>query len=452
MSTTIKFIDLFAGIGGMRLGLEQACKSLEIKSECVFTSEIKSTAIKVYQQNFSEAKIWGDITEISSAEIPDFDILLAGFPCQPFSSAGTRQGFLDTRGTLFFEIERILKDKSPFGFLLENVEGLVKHDDGRTLATILRKLEELDYRVTCEVLNAKDFGIPQDRKRVYITGTKTNPISLKNTKKDKPVLSDILETGCPTLETNFVKKLLAQYSVDELYGKSIKDKRGGEDNIHSWDLELKGNVSLEQKELLNLLLKQRRRKNWSAKKGIQWMDGIPLTLDEIETFYQHKNLKQMLDDLANKGYLKYEHPKDIQEVVNKDGKKVKKREYRLDLPKGYNIIVGKLSFPINKILNPHDIAPTLVATDMQKLAVVDGKGLRCLTIREGLRLFGFPEDYQINLPINKAFDLLGNTVVVTVVQEITKRIVINIVETCRDVVDNVSIKNIINYTLININY
>ena len=424
MSTTIKFIDLFAGIGGMRLGLEKACKSLGIHSECVLTSEIKSTAIKVYQQNFNEDKIWGDITEISSQKIPDFDVLLAGFPCQPFSSAGTRQGFLDTRGTLFFEIERILQDKSPFGFLLENVEGLVQHDDGRTLTTIVNKLEQLGYQVKCDVLNARDFGVPQDRKRVYITGTKTNSISLNFPRNNKSVLLNILETGCPTLQTNFVKKLLAQYSLDELYGKSIRDKRGGEDNIHSWDLELKGNVSTEQRELLNLLLKQRRRKNWSAKKGIHWMDGIPLSLDEIETFYQHKDLKQILDDLANKGYLKYEHPKDIQEVVNKDGKTVKKREYRLDLPKGYNIVVGKLSFPINKILNPHDIAPTLVATDMQRLAVVDGKGLRCLTIREGLRLFGFPEDYHINLPINKAFDLLGNTVVVTVVREISERIVI----------------------------
>jgi DNA (cytosine-5)-methyltransferase 1 len=424
MSTTIKFIDLFAGIGGMRLGLEKACKSLGIHSECVLTSEIKSTAIKVYQQNFNEDKIWGDITEISSQQIPDFDVLLAGFPCQPFSSAGTRQGFLDTRGTLFFEIERILQDKSPFGFLLENVEGLVQHDDGRTLTTIINKLEQLGYQVKCDVLNARDFGVPQDRKRVYITGTKTNPISLNFPRNNKSVLLNILEAGCPTLQTNFVKKLLAQYSLDELYGKSIRDKRGGEDNIHSWDLESKGNVSTEQRELLNLLLKQRRRKNWSAKKGIQWMDGIPLSLDEIETFYQHKNLKQILDDLANKGYLKYEHPKDIQEVVNKDGKTVKKREYRLDLPKGYNIVVGKLSFPINKILDPHDISPTLVATDMQRLAVVDGKGLRCLTIREGLRLFGFPEDYHINLPINKAFDLLGNTVVVTVVREISERIVI----------------------------
>ncbi|MCW9682535.1 DNA (cytosine-5-)-methyltransferase [Dolichospermum planctonicum UHCC 0167] len=420
----IKFVDLFAGIGAIRLGLEQACQSLGFKSECVLTSEIKTSAIQVYQENFQQDKMWGDITTISTQQIPDFDILLAGFPCQPFSSAGTRQGFLDTRGTLFFEIERILKDKSPFGFLLENVEGLVQHDDGRTLTTIVNKLEQLGYQVKYDVLNAKDFGVPQDRKRVYIAGTKTNAISLNFSKNAKPRLLDILETGCPTLQTNFAKKLLQQYSIEELYGKSIKDKRGGEDNIHSWDLELKGNVSLVQRELLNLLLKQRRRKIWSAKKGIHWMDGIPLTVDEIATFYPHPKLAEMLDDLANKGYLKYEHPKDIQEVINKDGNKVKKREYRFDLPKGYNIVVGKLSFPINKVLAPDDIAPTLVATDMQKLAVVDGDGLRCLTIREGLRLFGFPENYHINLPINKAFDLLGNTVVVPIVREITERIVI----------------------------
>lgn len=397
---------------------------LDIPCECVFTSEIKPTAVKVYQDNFSKAEIFGDITQIYSHQIPEFDILLAGFPCQPFSSAGAKQGFSDTRGTLFFEIERILKDKSPFGFILENVEGLVKHDHGRTLATILNKLEGLDYKVTWKILNSKNFGIPQDRKRIYIVGAKNSPVSLDFLHQEKSRLLEILEQGHPTLQTDFVKKLLLQYPIKNLYGKSIKDKRGGEDNIHSWDLELKGKVSYEQKELLNLLLKQRRRKEWSKKKGIHWMDGIPLSLNDIATFYRKNNLKEMLDDLVTKGYLKYEHPKDIQEVINKYGKKVKKREYRIDLEKGYNIVVGKLSFPINEILNPYDIAPTLVATDMQRLVVVDGEGLRCLTIREGLRLFGFPEDYQINLSMNKAFDLLGNTVVIPVIKQISERILI----------------------------
>jgi DNA (cytosine-5)-methyltransferase 1 len=173
-----------------------------------------------------------------------------------------------------------------------------------------------------------------------------------------------------------------------------------------------------------LLLKQRRRKIWSEKKGIKWMDGIPLTLEEIATFYADENLENILNDLVKKGYLKYEYPKDLMDVVNKSGKKVQKREYRTDLPKGYNIVVGKLSFEINKILNPNDVVPTLVATDMQKLAVIDGQGIRKLTIREGLRLFGFPEDYEIDLPLDKAYDLLGNTVIVPIIEEITKRIII----------------------------
>jgi DNA (cytosine-5)-methyltransferase 1 len=224
--------------------------------------------------------------------------------------------------------------------------------------------------------------------------------------------------------------LLSHYSIEELYGKAIKDKRGGNDNIHSWDLELKGKIKQAQKKLLNQLLKERRRKTWAENKGIAWMDGMPLTIDEISTFYnpnnlfQSNDLKLMLDDLVEKGYLKFEYPKDLIETINSNGKVVKKRQYREDLPKGYNIIVGKLSFDISKILDPNGIAPTLVATDMNKLAVVDGNGIRKLTTREGLRLFGFPEDYQINLPLTKAFDLLGNTVAVPVIEEIARRIII----------------------------
>ncbi|MCC0175711.1 DNA (cytosine-5-)-methyltransferase [Waterburya agarophytonicola K14] len=430
MTNCIRFIDLFAGIGGMRQGLEKACLSLRVSSKCVFTSEIKKHAIATYQENFQDNNIHGNITKISTKEIPDHDILLAGFPCQPFSSAGTRQGFLDTRGTLFFEIERILEAKQPFGFLLENVEGLVKHDKGRTLATIISKLEQLNYEVSWKVINAQDFSIPQDRKRIYIVGNKKHPVSLNFFKQETATLKDIFETNKEVLKTELTTKILANYSIADLYGKAIKDKRGGKDNIHSWDIELKGEVSKSQKILLNQLLKERRRKIWAEKKGIKWMDGMPLTIKEILIFYnssnlfESNNLQTMLDDLVNKGYLKFEHPKDLVECVNSNGKVIKRREYREDLPKGYNIIVGKLSFDISKILDPNGFAPTLVATDMNKLAVVDGEGLRKLTIREGLRLFGFPEEYQINLPVAKAFDLLGNTVVVPIVEEISKRIII----------------------------
>ena len=207
----------------------------------------------------------GDITKVNAASIPDFDFLLAGFPCQAFSAAGKRLGFQDTRGTLFFDVERILKEKRPYGFVLENVEGLVNHDRenphdkiGRTLSTILKHLETLDYKVSWRVLNAKAFGVPQERKRIYIVGTRKEAPSLDDFEHKDCKLADILESGLPTSDTAFTKKLLSHFSVKELCGKAIKDKRGGKNNIHSWDIELKGAISKEQKKLLNAMMTERR--------------------------------------------------------------------------------------------------------------------------------------------------------------------------------------------------
>lgn len=158
------FIDLFAGIGGTRLGFESA------GGVCVFTSEWDVFAQKTYQANFGEMP-HGDITRIASEEIPDFDILLAGFPCQPFSSIGRRQGFEHkTQGTLFYDIARIIKDKNPKGFMLENVPGILTHDSGKTFLIIKETLEQIGYTVDYKVLNSADFGVPQQRKRIYIVG------------------------------------------------------------------------------------------------------------------------------------------------------------------------------------------------------------------------------------------------------------------------------------------
>ena len=435
MSKKIYFVDLFAGIGGLRLGFEQAFNEAGFETECVLTSEIKPHAIKSLRENFNREPIKGDVCKIKSKFIPDFDFLLAGFPCQAFSSAGNRLGFNDTRGTLFFEVERILKEKQPYGFILENVEGLITHDKqnkddkiGRTLSIILESLNNLNYNVSWTLLNSKDFGVPQARKRVFIVGTKKSNVNLTNFPEKESKLYEILEQGKPTVDSEFTKCLLNHYSTKELYGKAIKDKRGGKNNIHSWDIGLKGEISNEQKELMKALLKERRKKHWAEEIGIKWMDGMPLTLEQISTFYQSENLEQMLEDLVKKGYLVKEHPKALIEVQNENGNVIKKREQDKTKPLGYNIVAGKLSFEFSKILDPNDISPTLVATDVSRMGVIDGDGIRTLTIREGLRLFGFPEDYNLSIFSNddkglrNAFDLLGNTVVVPTVKAVAQRV------------------------------
>lgn len=423
MSKDIKFIDLFAGIGGIRTGLSQALCEKGFTPKCVLTSEIKPYAIKVLKANYEQENIVGDITQVHSSDIPDFDILCAGFPCQAFSSAGKRQGFADTRGTLFFEVERILKEKKPQGFILENVEGLVNHDGGRTLDVILTKLREIGYKVSYKVLNSAEFGVPQERKRIYIVGTFGNAPSLSDFDRSSKTVGEILEKGKPSSETPFIKSLLSHFSIEELYGKSIKDKRGGDSNIHSWDLEMKGTVSPEQRDLLNQILRERRKKKWAEEYGIDWMDGMPLTFAQIKSFFPSPRLQEMLDDLTKKGYLKYEHPKKRIVITDIFGNTTTARQQDPSLPKGYNIVAGKLSFEISKVLGPHEIAPTLVAMDMQKIYVADNGGLRKLTLREGLRLFGYPETMKLPVSEKDGYDLLGNTVVVPVIKAVAHRLI-----------------------------
>lgn len=416
-----KFIDLFAGLGGTRIGFEQACHELGLKAKCVFTSEIKKHAIDAYKINFGNEHIYGDINEILPCSIPDFDYLLAGFPCQPFSSAGKRHGFLDKRGGLFFTIINILKSKKPIGFLLENVDGLVKHDNGNTLAIIINQLESLKYKVNWKVLDSSDFGVPQKRKRIYIVGHRDYLPDLNNFPLIKRTAKDYIEENISFEHTSFTKLLSDKFKAHELYGKAIKDKRGGENNIHSWDIGLKGIISQRQSKLLNEILKKRRNKKWAEKKGIEWMDGMPLTLSEIKTFINYPELKDDLTLLKKMGYLKYEHPK---ERIMING--VYKRKPKIDSPKGYNIVTGKLSFPITYIIDPNDAIPTIVATEIGKIAVATEKGVRSITIKEGLLFSGFPESYFLDhIEYNKAFDLIGNTVMPPVIKSVSYRLLGN---------------------------
>ena len=163
----IKFFDMFAGIGGFRSGLEAIGGF-----ECVGYCEIDKYAKQAYEAMYDTGGelYFDDARKIVPEQLPDFDLLLGGFPCQSFSIAGARKGFDDTRGTLFFEIARIAAVKKPKYLFLENVPGLLNHDEGRTFETILRTLDELGYDVCWQVLNSKNFGVPQSRNRVYIIG------------------------------------------------------------------------------------------------------------------------------------------------------------------------------------------------------------------------------------------------------------------------------------------
>jgi DNA (cytosine-5)-methyltransferase 1 len=174
----MRFVDLFCGIGGFRIGFERN------GFECVFSSDFNKKVQETYQDNFGE-KPFGDITQINPRDIPDFDVLTGGFPCQPFSISGKKLGFEDTRGTLFFDVCRIIEEKQPKVVVLENVQHLVHHDKKRTLATIVRSLIGLGYSVNHRVLNTKDFGLPQHRERIFIIGTKNGVFDFDQMRKVK---------------------------------------------------------------------------------------------------------------------------------------------------------------------------------------------------------------------------------------------------------------------------
>lgn len=238
------FIDLFAGIGGIRIPFER------LGGQCVFSSEWDKFAQQTYAANFNEHP-HGDICEIHTDDIPDHDILLGGFPCQAFSIMGKSLGFADTRGTLFFEIERILKAKRPKAFLLENVKQLKGHDKGRTLQVILSKLDGLGYKVKYDVLNALDFGLPQKRERIIIVGFLDHTIEFEFPKgSDKKLtLSDILEPDETVDKKYFASDEIIKNRLEKVKGKEIiipsiwHENKAGDIGINEFSCALRAGAS-----------------------------------------------------------------------------------------------------------------------------------------------------------------------------------------------------------------
>lgn len=223
LKSSFTFIDLFAGIGGMRLGFEAS------GGRCVFSSEWDENAQKTYFANFGEVP-HGDITKIKEVDIPKHDVLIAGFPCQAFSIAGERRGFEDSRGTLFFDVARIIKFHKPGAFLLENVKGLLNHDNGKTFEVIIGTLNELGYETSWKVLNTMDHGnVPQTRERIYIVGF--NKRKFKKIDFDFPLKKE-LKTKVTDLLDRKVPEMF-YYDKYPIY-KQLKKEMANEGVVYQW--------------------------------------------------------------------------------------------------------------------------------------------------------------------------------------------------------------------------
>jgi DNA (cytosine-5)-methyltransferase 1 len=407
----IKYIDLFAGVGGIRLGVTQALSLNGIESKCVLSSEINEKACETYQLNFGEYPS-GDIRNIS--DIEPFDLLLGGFPCQPFSYAGKRMGFGDTRGTLFFEIERLLEVYKPKAFLLENVRGLYTHDNGRTFKTIMDKLHGLGYGTYDLLQNSSNFGVPQNRVRLYILGIKgevpqmnlqtdlgaSNSHKYKHKiqelslfdEKTKCCVGDILENDVDVKYycSDEFQQMLSEVSngnLNNLHGYRLIDYRGGQ-ALHSWELGMKGKCSEAEIRFMNALIQNRRKPIFGKNQ-----DGKKLTLDQIKTFYKDSDIETVISSLLEKRYLQEQNGR-------------------------YNPVCGNMSFEVFKILDPESISVTLTSSDANRLGVIQSNRIRRITPRERARLQGFPDSFKLHSSDSWSYKQFGNSVSVPVIKAV----------------------------------
>ena len=335
--------------------------------------------------------------------------------CQPFSSAGNKKGFDDDRGKIIFKVIDICKKYKPKIIILENVSNLIILENGIPFKKICDEFTKINYFVSYKKLNSIDFGVPQNRERIFIVCSLEKMINMDNIKyiNQNNKLNSIIDNTAKytDIEINFANKILDLHIQTPLFGYKMQDKRGGKNNIHSWDIYVNGILTINERNLMNKIMTERRKKHWADKKNIIWMDGMPLTFNEITTFIDDANLKQMLDNLVIKKYLRLEKPKNLI-----SGKRVYDEQGEI----GYNICKGKLSFPITNILDPSSTSPTLTATDSNKLAVIiDNKFIRKLNNNELKLLCGFPLSYKLPNDINK-YDLFGNMVIPNVVEGILK--------------------------------
>ena len=377
----MKFIDLFAGIGGFRYGLQK----VEIESEsssdhesgasqhgqrafhCVWSNEWDKYASQIYNKHYGECDT-RDIRTVDTKEIPDHDLLCAGFPCQSFSIAGKRLGFEDTRGTMFFEIARIIRDKRPRYFLLENVKGLLSHDEGKTFQTILGVLSDLGYEYQWQVLNSKNFGVPQNRERVFIVG------HLRET--SRPEVFPIGESYSISHQTKYAEQAgrsRISSTIDARYGSL---RNAGETYLH-YIGGIRGKRDMWLKD------NKQNSRNFSQGQRVYSSDGIASTI------------------AGNAGGLGGKTGLYAIPVLTPD--RMEKRQ--------------------NGRRFKNDGDPAFTLTSQDKHGVYDGLNIRRLTPVECERLQGFPDNWTEGISDTQRYKCLGNAVTTLVITEIGRKLI-----------------------------
>ncbi len=352
----MKYLSLFTGIGGFELGIGP-------KHECIGYSEINKYAEQIYKKHFPNHTNYGDITKIEAANLPDFDLLCGGFPCQSFSIAGKRKGFQDTRGTLFFDIARILKTKMPRLILLENVKGLLSHDDGNTFKTIIATLDELGYDLQWQVLNSTNFGVPQNRERVFIVG------HLRGTARP-----EVFPIGDDSQEASGVQGQHSNTLTTRYYGGQGNGTYVAEGELDAQDI------------------KQVNQPTHSNDR-VYSDEGISPTLNTMQG--GRRQPKVLIPEATKKGYAEATVGQSINLSVM--GSKTRR---------------GRVS----------DVAQTL-DTGMQQHTLTSDFRIRRLTPVECERLQGFPDGWTAGISDSQRYKCCGNAVTVNVIKSIIERLV-----------------------------
>lgn len=371
MEKKVKYLSLFSGIGGFELGIGE-------RGECVGFSEIDKYAIEVYKKHFENHKNYGDITKVNEGELPDFDMLVGGFPCQAFSVAGKRRGFEDTRGTLFFDIARVLQAKKPRLLLLENVKGLLSHDNGRTFATIISTLTGLGYDLQWQVLNSKYHGVPQNRERIIIVGHTRGSA--------RPKVFPFRETG------RAIKKGLNEKNTEVEVAQTIRSRYGNGSGSH-------------------ILQRPRGKNNGGIKKeaptitGKSYQDNNYL-FGTLRTYKDGQGFREMKSGVAPTIPARAREDGSGQPVIAMavlTPSRIEKRQNGRRFKEN-----GEAMFTINT---------------QDRHGVYDGYSIRRLTPIECERLQGFPDNWTEGISETQRYKCLGNAVTVNVIRDVVDKLI-----------------------------